>query len=99
MENQVNAFEPESTSLARLKKRRDELRSRGVNSGAVGKLSRLIHKMERPVPKIAGPMPERWFCTKKDLDGGGRKARVVPQEPKKKGSLKASQRQRFGAGR
>src|SRR3989338_1175001 len=44
--NQVNKPDPKSTSLARLKKRRDELMARGVSTAS---LSRLIHEMEKPL--------------------------------------------------
>lgn len=68
-QNQVNKFDSKSTALARLKNRRDELRATGVGTAA---LSRLIHKMERPLPpKLPTSPPVRWFCTEKDLQGGG----------------------------
>lgn len=84
-QNQVNKFDPASTSLARLQKRRNELRASGIG---IASLNRLINKMERPAVKITGPLPKRWFCTEQDLKGWGygkvRQPKTEDQDKKKK---------------
>lgn len=92
LQNQHREFDPESTSLARLKERRDELKAAGVKTGVVAKLSRLINRAERPVvvPKGWKP-PERWSPKPSELAGPARKLRP-PKEQKPTGKLKASQR-------
>lgn len=84
MKNQVNAFDADSTSLARVIKRRDELRARGVRGGVVGKLNRLICNMENPTRHNG--VSTGWMITEKDRLGGGRnKVRQTKVEEKKKG--------------
>src|SRR3989338_8270474 len=81
----VRAFSKDSTPLLRLKKRLDELRARGVKSGAVGSLNRLIKNMERPLP-AKGTANPKWFCTAAQIAGGGTKAaKKQPETKKKKG--------------
>ena len=85
--NQVNKPDPKSTSLARLKKRRDELMARGVSTAS---LSRLIHEMEKPLlTKISGPVPSRWFCTEQEIKDWGygkvRQPKTEDQNKKRKG--------------
>lgn len=89
MENQHRDFDPKSTSLARLKTRRDELRERGIG---IASLNRLINKMERPAVKpVAGwKIPQNWLCAQKDLQGGGTKA--AKKTPENSGKPKASHR-------
>ena len=91
-ENQKREFDPKSTSVARLRKRRDELRASGDRSGVVGKLSRLISKMERPVVVPKGrKSPESWSPNPQELAGGAKKPRPSKEE-KPKGPMRASQR-------
>ena len=82
----VRAFSKDSTPLLRLKKRLDELRARGVKSGAVGSLNRLIKNMERPLP-AKGTADPKWFCTPGQIAGGKGKSRAQkqPENKKKKG--------------
>ena len=62
---------------------------------ASGKLGRLIRKMERPIPKIVGPLPASWFLTPAQARhvGGSGKVRQNKQPEKPGKNLKASQRQ------
>ena len=81
----VHAFDANSTHLARLKRRLEELRARGGKSGAVGSLNRLIKNMERPLP-ARGTANPRWFCTPAQIAGGGTKAaKKQPEAKEKKG--------------
>ena len=81
----MRAFDTNSTHLARLKRRLDELRARGVKSGAVGSLNRLIKKMRAPLP-AKGTANPKWFCTAAQIAGGGTKAaKKQPETKKKKG--------------
>lgn len=90
--NQRRDFDPASTSVARLQKRHDELKARGVRNGVVAKLSRLISKMTR---HGGGAISAKWSPTEKDYVGGG----VGKPRPKKAevpfGKLKASQKARL----
>lgn len=84
------------SSVARLKEHRDALRSAGVKTGVVAKLSRLISKMERPVvvPKGWKP-PESWSPEPSELAGSARKPRPQKEQKPTGNKMKASQRQQM----